>query len=227
MKSIEERLAEVKQKIKEASGNRQNVKLIAVSKTKPVAMISQAFQVGQFRFGENRVQEARDKCQQLPSEIEWHLIGPLQKNKVKYCPSTFSVIHTIHRADIAVALNEKYRSMDKKLEVLIQMNLTGEKTKSGVATVDQLEYLEDKILECDNLLLKGLMTMGDPAASDLENQRNFARLYEINQKEANRLGLQNQMIELSTGMSADYELALREGATYIRIGSAIFGERHV
>ena len=226
MKSIEERLAEVLEQIKTASGNRSNVKLIAVSKTKPVSKILEVFQSGQKRFGENRVQEAREKHSQLPPELDWHLIGPLQKNKAKYCPSIFSTIHTIHRADVASSLNKKCLELGTTLNVLIQMNITGEKTKSGVQTIDELHYLEDQILEMTQLRLTGLMTMGDPNLSDVENRKSFARLYDINIREAQRLGLKNQMVEISTGMSADFEMALEEGATYVRIGSAIFGPRN-
>ena len=225
MDSIKSRLEEVLGRIKDASGNRDNVKLIAVSKTKPVEMILEAFQAGQVRFGENRVQEARDKSPQLPAELDWHLIGPLQKNKAKYCPAIFSTIHTVHRVDVAEELNKRSLAADKTLDVLIQMNLTDEDTKSGIETVDELRQLEDYILGCSNLRLTGLMTMGDPWASESENREVFARLREINEKEAQRLGLQNQMVELSTGMSDDFELALKEGATYVRIGSAIFGSR--
>ncbi len=225
MDSIKSRLEEVLGRIKDASGNRDNVKLIAVSKTKPVAMILEAFQAGQVRFGENRVQEARDKSPQLPAELNWHLIGPLQKNKAKYCPAIFSTIHTVHRIDVAEELNKRSLAADKTLDVLIQMNLTDEDTKSGIETVDELRQLEDYILGCSNLRLTGLMTMGDPWASESENREVFAKLREINEKEAQRLGLQNQMVELSTGMSDDFELALKEGATYVRIGSAIFGSR--
>ncbi len=225
MPTIKDRLEEVLGRIKEAAGNRDNVKLIAVSKTKPVEMILEAFQAGQILFGENKVQEARDKSPQLPPELNWHLIGPLQKNKAKYCPAIFSTIHTVHRADVAQELNKRSLAADKTLDVLIQMNLTEEDTKSGIETVDELRQLEDVIVECSNLRLTGLMTIGDPWASQTENQKVFARLYEINHKEAQRLGLQKQMVELSTGMSDDFELALKEGATYVRIGSAIFGSR--
>ena len=225
MNRIKDNLAEVLQRIQEASAGRDNVKLIAVSKTKPVEMILDAFQAGQVLFGENRVQEARDKHTQLPSEINWHLIGPLQKNKAKYCPEIFSTIHTIHRFDVAEILNEKCRSLDKKMDILIQMNLTDEDSKSGVTSVDELHALADRIMSLDNLRLTGLMTMGDFYASDDENRKLFARLFEINQQEAARLGLKNQMVEISTGMSGDFEQALMEGATYVRIGSAIFGSR--
>jgi hypothetical protein len=225
MDRIKDRLEQVLDRIKQAAGKRDNVKLIAVSKTKPVAMILETFQAGQIRFGENKVQEARDKVPELPTQLDWHLIGPLQKNKAKYCPSLFSTIHTIHRADVAQELNKKCLAAGKTLAVLIQMNLTAEDTKSGVMTIDELRQLEDTILECGNLRLTGLMTMGDPEASPTENQKVFARLYEINQTEAQRLGLQHQMVELSTGMSDDFELAIKEGATYVRIGSAIFGTR--
>jgi pyridoxal phosphate enzyme (YggS family) len=225
MDSLKNRLEDTLGRIKEASGNRDNVKLIAVSKTKPVEMILKAYQAGQLRFGENKVQEARDKSPQLPAELDWHLIGPLQKNKAKYCPTIFSTIHTVHRADVAEELNKRSLAADKTLDVLIQMNLTDEDTKSGIETVDELRQLEDVILECSHLRLTGLMTMGDPWASDSENREVFAKLREINEKEAQRLGMQKQMVELSTGMSDDFELALKEGATYVRIGSAIFGSR--
>jgi len=211
MMSIEERLRLILERIKAASGNRDNVKLIAVSKTKPVQMILEAFEAGQTRFGENKVQEARDKHKEIPENLDWHLIGPLQKNKAKYCPSIFSTIHTIHRPDVALEL---------------QMNLTKEETKSGITTIDDLRRLEDQIMECDHLRLTGLMTISDPVASDAANRKVFARLYEINQQEAQRLDLKEQMVELSTGMSDDFELALKEGATYVRIGSAIFGGRY-
>ena len=225
MIQIEENLTRILEKIKIASGNRSNVKLIAVSKTKPVELILRAFQAGQLTFGENRVQEARDKSRQLPSEIDWHLIGPLQKNKAKYCPSIFSTIHTIHNTDVADVLNQKCLAANRVMTILVQMNLTGEDTKSGVTNLDDLKRLNDHLLTLPGLKLTGLMTIGDPDASNAANQKVFARLHEILIHESSRLGLQTQMTELSVGMSDDYEIALQEGATFIRIGSAIFGER--
>lgn len=225
MIDVRENLAQIIEKIDNACGNRKNVKLIAVSKTKPVELILEAFRAGQTRFGENRVQEAREKSARLPSEIDWHLIGPLQKNKAKYCPSIFSTIHTVHRSDIAHILNQKSQQTGRRLDILIQMNLSGEESKSGVTSVDDLKRLEDDIMECSHLRLVGLMTMGNPNASAAENRKIFGRLNELNRAEARRLGLERQMVELSTGMSSDFELALQEGATYIRIGSAIFGSR--
>lgn len=226
MGSIKQRLESVLERIREASGNRDNVKLIAVSKTKPVEMVLEAFQAGQVRFGENRVQEARDKAPQLPGELDWHLIGPLQKNKAKYCPEIFSTVHTVHREDVAFELDKRYETAGKRLDVLLQMNLTDEDTKSGVTNIDDLRRIEDTVLECKNLRLVGLMTMGGLMSSPSENREVFRKLYEINQKEAQRLQLQHQMVEISMGMSGDFELALKEGATYVRIGSAIFGERN-
>ncbi len=225
MIKVQENLAKIIEKIKFASGGRDNVKLIAVSKSKPVELILKAFESGQIRFGENRVQEARDKSKILPADIDWHLIGALQKNKAKYCPSVFSTIHSLHRQDLAQLLNEKSKQIEKTLDVLIQMNLSGEANKSGLTSIDDLKQLADYVVECSHLRLTGLMTIGDPSCTDAENQKIFAQLYEINQAEAKRLRLEKQMVELSSGMSSDYELALKEGATYIRIGSAIFGSR--
>jgi len=225
MPGIRERLLEVQQRLREAAGHRDDVKLIAVSKTKSAALVLEAFQAGQLRFGENRVQEARDKAPLLPAELDWHLIGPLQLNKAKYCPALFSTIHTLHRIEVATALDRKCRSLDRSLDVLIQMNLTGEETKSGVNNLNELRLLADHLMTLSHLRLTGLMTIGDPEASELETRKIFARLYEINQQEAKRLGLTKQMVELSMGMSDDFEWALQEGATYLRIGSAIFGTR--
>jgi pyridoxal phosphate enzyme (YggS family) len=226
MGNIAENLERVLEKIKAAAGDRKDVKLIAVSKTKPLEDILKAFHAGQLLFGENRVQEARDKKEQLPSTVDLHLIGPLQKNKAKYCPAIFSTIHTLHRADVASILNKKCLEADIELDVLLQMNLTGEDTKSGLTSVDELKRLGDFVLECRALRLKGLMTIGDPTASERDNRAVFARLWELNRQEAVRLGLQKQMVELSTGMSSDYELAIKEGATYVRVGTAIFGQRN-
>ena len=226
MENVRKNLAQIIERIDRAAENRKNVKLIAVSKTKPVELILEAFEAGQTRFGENRVQEAREKSKHLSADIDWHLIGPLQKNKAKYCPAIFSTIHSLHRADVARLLNEKSRQTGRCLDVLIQMNLSGEPSKSGLSSVEDLQRLEDYIMECSHLRLTGLMTMGDPNASAAQNRRIFARLYEINHSEAKRLGLERQMVEISSGMSADFELALKEGATYIRIGSAIFGSRY-
>ena len=222
---IEENLAQILESIRQASDNRKDVKLIAVSKTKPVELILRAFKAGQISFGENRVQEARAKSPQLPETVDWHLIGPLQKNKAKYCPSIFSTIHTLHNLEVAQLLSKKCQEKNSYLNVLIQMNLSGEETKSGLRTHDELKQLADQIIELPNIKLTGLMTIGDPGLNDLGNQKIFARLRELLNSESARLGLKDQIVELSAGMTSDYQLALKEGATLIRVGSAIFGER--
>ena len=222
---IEENLAQILESIRQASDNRKDVKLIAVSKTKPVELILRAFKAGQISFGENRVQEARAKSPQLPETVDWHLIGPLQKNKAKYCPSIFSTIHTLHNLEVAQLLSKKCQEKNSYLNVLIQMNLSGEETKSGLRTHDELKQLADQIIELPNIKLTGLMTIGDPGLNDLGNQKIFARLRELLISESVRLDLKDQMVELSAGMTSDYQLALKEGATLIRVGSAIFGER--
>jgi PLP dependent protein len=222
---IEENLAQIIENIRLASDNRDNVKLIAVSKTKPVELILRAFNAGQKSFGENRVQEARTKLPQLPESIDYHLIGPLQKNKAKYCPSLFSTIHTIHNLEVAQLLSKKCQDKDSFLNVLIQMNLSGEASKSGLRTHDELKQLADQLVELPNIKLIGLMTIGDPNVNDAGNQKIFANLHELLISEAARLDIEDQMVELSAGMTSDYHLALKEGATLIRVGSAIFGER--
>lgn len=222
---VQDQLLEVQDRIQRASMGRNNVTLIAVSKTKPSDLIKELFDAGHLKFGENRVQEARNKAAILPDAIDWHLIGPLQNNKAKYCPSIFSTIHTIHRVDTALLLNQKCAVKNKIINVLVQMNLTSEATKSGVQSLDQLRILTDELITLDHLRLTGMMTMGDPSGSDFENQKVFEKLRQINENEADRLGLKEQMKELSMGMTNDFELALKEGATMIRVGSAIFGNR--
>ena len=161
----------------------------------------------------------------MPQDIQWHFIGVLQTNKIKYCPSLFHTIHTIHRIDIAEKLNKKCEETDTYMNILIQMNLTVERTKSGLHSEEELQMFSDTLLSLSRLRLKGLMTIPDPNFSAKETQSLYAKLYEMNGKEAKRLGLEKQMVELSMGMSNDFEDALAEGATYLRIGTEIFGPR--
>ena len=224
MSTFADRLEIVKTQIRAASPFPEKVTLISVSKTKPMEALLEAYSSGVRVFGENRVQEARDKRPQLPEDAEIHLIGPLQKNKSKYCPDLFSWVHTIHRLDVAEELNLKCEKKNKVINILVQMNLTGEETKSGLRTTDELQTLNDQLVGLPNLKIRGLMTMGDPALSPEGNRVYFSQLREIQQAEQKRMNL-GDYDQLSMGMSGDFEEALKEGATMIRVGSALFGSR--
>lgn len=203
----------------------QKVRLVAVSKMQPTSSILNAYAAGQRLFGENRVQEALQKQSVCPKDIEWHLVGPLQSNKVKFCPQLFDTIHSLDRLDIAESLNHHCIKQQKKLKVLIQMNLTKEPTKSGLQTENELKILAEKVLELKQLKLVGLMTIPDPKFSQTAVKAVYQNLYQLNQKIAQALNIEPQMTELSMGMSMDYELAIEAGATLVRVGSQIFGMR--
>jgi pyridoxal phosphate enzyme (YggS family) len=202
------------------------VKLIAVTKAVGAETIKDAIDAGLRIFGENRVQEARDKISNLKFEIsnsnvQWHLIGHLQKNKAKYAVQLFDLIHTVDSGELAEELNKQAEKIGKIQRVLVQVKLSEEETKHG-ASEDELIPLLEKISSLNNLKLEGLMTM-PPYFEDAEKARPyFRRLREIRDN-AEEKGF--KLPELSMGMSNDFEVAIEEGATMVRIGTAIFGER--
>ena len=223
---IGEKLEEVLDRIKSVSIASQNVRLIAVTKTKPLTMLLEAYAFGQKLFGENKVQEALAKSPSLPSDAELHLIGSLQSNKAKHCPGVFTTIHTLHKKDLAEKLNRNCEVSNKTLKVLIQMNLSSEASKSGLTTYKALLSLAEFVLQKSNLRLVGLMTIPDPTFSPAKTQKIYAELFEMNLKIAAQLGVKDQMLELSMGISKDFEMAIQEGATFVRVGSSIFGPRN-
>jgi len=224
MPGIGANLEAVQNRIQQACDHRPGITLISVSKTKPIQDLMEAYQAGVRIFGENRVQEARDKRPQLPDDAEIHLIGPLQKNKAKYCPGLFTWIHSIHRLDVALELEKRCAQKGSQIQILIQMNLSGEESKSGLTGQAELQELSDQLIELPHLKLRGLMTMGDPNLSPEENRPLFRGLKELLLQEQARL-MDDDFDQLSMGMSGDFEAALKEGATMIRVGSAIFGRR--
>ncbi len=202
------------------------VRLVAVTKTVDAETIKEAVDAGLRCFGENRVQEAREKISNLKSQIsnsriEWHLIGHLQKNKSKYAVQLFDLIHTVDSIDLAEELNRQAEKAGKIQRILVQVKLSEEETKHGVSEKELMPLLE-KIKGLRNLKLEGLMTM-PPYFEDAEKARPyFKRLREI-RDEAERCGF--KLPELSMGMSDDFEVAIEEGSTMVRIGTAIFGGR--
>jgi len=219
MKAIADNLQAVRERIgraaKAARRDAGAVALLAVSKTHPAASIAEAHDAGQQAFGENYVQEAVEKMAALP-ELEWHLIGPLQSNKTKLVAERFQWVHTIDREKIARRLSEQRPDGLAPLNVLIQVNASGEGTKSGVAFAD-LPALGRIVAALPHLRLRGLMAIPEPGAPR-ERYAEVARAYEALKREL-------PVDTLSMGMSDDLEVAIEEGATMVRIGTAIFGQR--
>lgn len=223
--SISANLAQIHQKIQQISNQcqRDNVRLLAVSKTKPVAAIQEAIEAGQFAFGENYVQEAVEKIEFFANraDLEWHFIGPLQSNKTKLVATHFDWIQTVDRLKIAERLNEQ-RPVDKApLNVLIQINISDENSKSGIQPEEMLP-LAQAISQLPNLKLRGLMAIPKPE-SEPEQQKIALRKM---QALFNRLQAEFDGIDtLSMGMSDDMQSAIECGSTMVRIGTAIFGAR--
>lgn len=202
-----------------ANRNTDEVTLLAVSKTKPIDMLEQAYDAGQRNFGENYVQEAVEKITALQNktDITWHFIGPIQTNKTKLIASHFSWVHSIDRVKVAKRLNEHRSGQDTSLNICLQVNISGELSKSGVLPQELPELLA-VIETCDNLCLRGLMAIPEKNAS----QASFIEMQNL------FLKLKKQypsMDTLSMGMSADLQLAINAGSTMVRVGSAIFGAR--
>ncbi len=226
MNVIEERLALVQARIRTAEQQYErrpgSVRLLAVSKTQPADAVRALADAGQPAFGENYVQEALDKIDALADlELEWHFIGPLQSNKTKLVAGNFDWVHSVDRLKIARRLSE-HRSKDRApLNICIQVNVSGEASKAGCAP-SEAAALADAIRELPGLALRGLMAIPAPAQS-LEAQRKpLARLRVLKEEiEAGGIPLDT----LSMGMSADLEAAVAEGATLVRIGTALFGPR--
>ena len=228
--SLKERLTELSTELAElatqAGRSPEEIKLIAVSKTHPSEIIAEAFQAGQVRFGENRVQEASEKIERLQNPgIEWHLIGHLQKNKARFCPGRFDWIHSVHSQELLELLEKQCALQSQPIQILLQANLSQEDSKSGVSDYDNLCRLLEKTQGCQWLRCRGLMTMA--AATDDANKirKTFSQLRTWLEKLRNEFTL-TTFTELSMGMSSDYRIAIAEGATMVRLGTALFGERN-
>jgi pyridoxal phosphate enzyme (YggS family) len=204
----------------------QGIKLVAVSKTVDVALIRQAVDCGQTSFGENYLQEAAGKIPLLTSSTTWHLIGHLQSNKARLAVELFDVIQTVDRWKLAKALDTHSKKLNKKLPVLIQVNTGREKQKSGVPS-EMAEGLLRQIAQETDLDVRGLMTI-PPFFSDPEKSRPyFKELFHLAKRlAALNLFADNTNVELSMGMSDDYPIAIEEGATIVRVGTALFGARN-
>ena len=225
---IAENLKTVKDKIAQAAlragRNPQDVQLVAVSKTVSGEPIKQAIEAGVTILGESYIQEARKKIGELGKAVRWDFIGHLQSNKVSYAIDLFEVIHSIDRLSLAQALSTRAAKKRKTLRVLVQVNISGEGAKSGIDT-GRVNALVSHIASLPNLTLEGLMTM-PPYFTDPEKARPyFVALRKLRDTLMAEQGNRIDLKELSMGMSGDFEVAVEEGATLVRVGTAIFGER--
>jgi len=225
--SVRERVAQVLERIAQAaqrSGRKeQEIRLIAVGKTQPVEAIGEAMEAGLSVFGENYVQEAETKIRTYPN-AEWHMIGNLQRNKVKKAVSLFSWIQTVDSLGILAEISRRAVEAGKVVPILLEVNLAGEGSKAGVAP-EEVPVLVDAATGLPGVALKGLMAI-PPWTDDPEETRPyFVRLREMFSACVSRGGAGAGMTELSMGMSGDFEAAIEEGATMVRVGTAIFGSR--
>jgi len=210
----------------ERSGrNPADIQLMAVSKTVPPERICEALDAGITWFGENYVQEAREKIPAIDQNASWHMIGHLQTNKVKYVVHLFHWIHSVDRLELAKELDKRAAQNQRTLKVLIEVNVSGEASKNGMEPSRVLEFVR-QISVLPNLSVQGLMTM-PPYSDNPEDARPFfIALRRLRDEIASENIPGVQMKELSMGMTDDFEVAIEEGATIIRVGRAIFGERH-
>jgi len=200
------------------------IKLICVSKTKPSEYISEAYACGERNFGENYVQELVAKHEELPKDIIWHMIGPLQSNKVKKAVSCASLIHAVPSVEIAEKIGKEAVKLGKTQDVLIEINVGAEESKHGITPAELIGTLE-KIHGFEGVNVKGLMCI-PPYALDPEETRPYFKEMVKLKNEANEAFPEHLLSELSMGMSGDFEAAIEEGATFVRVGTAIFGERN-
>ncbi len=230
MSSLAERLDAVLQRVHEAaecSGrDPDSIRLVAASKGQAPAALSELVNRGHWRFGENRVQEGLPKIEAVADpRVEWHFLGPLQRNKARFLPGRFHWLHSLDHLAVAEALARHISAPGQELRVLVEVNVTGDPRKHGLSPAQLFPFLEAYCARSwPGLILSGLMTIGPKDAPPAAIQRCFAGLRGLSEGARDRFGLRS-FAELSMGMSDDYPLAIAEGATIVRVGRALFGER--
>ncbi len=200
------------------------VKLIAVSKTKPLSMLEEAYTDGCRDFGENKVQELVDKYEAMPKDIRWHMIGHLQRNKVKYIVDKVFLIHSVDSLRLAQEIEKEAAKKGVSVNILVEVNVAEEESKFGTTASETVSLVEE-IAKLPHIRIKGLMTIAPYVEDSEENRRYFAKLKQIYVDIIHKNIDNVFMEELSMGMTGDYEIAILEGATYVRVGTGIFGER--
>ncbi len=219
LRAVRER---IEQACRRAERDPESVRLVAVSKTFPAERVRELLRYKQRLFGANRVQEALAKIPAVGTGAVWHLIGPLQRNKARHAVGAFELIHGVDSLKLAAELDRRAAAAGVRQRILIQLNLADESTKSGVGETELWPLLHG-VAEMRHLDLQGLMTIPPPVDRAEESRPWFVRLRELRDRAARRLG--RALPELSMGMTDDFEVAVEEGATLVRVGRAIFGER--
>lgn len=226
---ITENLEQVRKNIDEAcrmaGRDPKEVTLIAVSKTKPVSMLKEAYDAGARCFGENKVQEIMDKHPQLHEDIQWHMIGHLQRNKVKYIVDKVSMIHSVDSLRLAQTIEQEAAKHNVCVPVLLEVNVAQEESKFGLK-MDEVLPLIETIADFPHIKVQGLMTIA-PYVENAEDNRDFFRQLKKLSVDIEAKNINNvSMSVLSMGMTGDYQVAVQEGATMVRVGTGIFGERN-
>ena len=223
---IKENLKTINDKIEEytlaAGRKKSDVNLLAVSKTYPNEAIMEAYECGQRMFGENKVQELEKKVPALPDDIEWHLIGHLQSNKVAKAVELAEYIHSVDSVKLINKIERFAVDKNKKPKILLEVNISGEESKFGAGSAD-VEKMVEAVLECENIKLVGLMTMAPFNVDENILQLVFSSLRKLRDSFEEKYNI--KLPELSMGMTSDYDTAIEEGSTIVRIGTAIFGKR--
>ncbi|MBR4608257.1 MAG: YggS family pyridoxal phosphate-dependent enzyme [Lachnospiraceae bacterium] len=226
---IFENMVKVRNKISAAcqrAGRAENtVTLIAVSKTKPLEDLKEAYAAGARDFGENKVQELVDKMPNMPGDVRWHMIGHLQRNKVKYIVGKVYMIHGVDSLRLAEEISHEAVKQGVRVKILMEVNVAGEESKFGISP-KEAPTLAEQISKLPGISLEGLMTIAPYVTDSEENREIFAKLRQL-AVDISRKNIDNvTMNVLSMGMTGDYEVAVEEGATYVRVGTGIFGERN-
>jgi hypothetical protein len=201
--------------------------LIAVSKTKPIELIEEAYQSGHRIFGENKAQELAEKYEALPKDIEWHMIGHMQTNKVKYIAPFVSLIHGVDSFKLLKVINKEGEKCNRKIDCLLQFHIAKEETKFGLDLSEAIEFIKsEEFLNLKNVTVCGVMGMATYTENEATIRSEFKELVHIFNELKQTYFPQNVFNEISMGMSGDYKIAIQEGATMVRIGSLLFGERN-
>ena len=217
--------SDINESLKNAGRQMGEANLIAVSKTKPIELLKEAYDASMRDFGENKVQELVEKYDLLPKDIRWHLIGHLQTNKVKYIVDKVFLIHSVDSLKLAKEISKEALKKNTNVNVLIEVNVADEDSKFGVS-VDETESLIREISALPAITVKGLMTVAPYVENAEENRPVFKKLKQLF-VDIKAKNIDNVFMEImSMGMSGDYEVAVEEGATYVRVGTKIFGERN-
>ncbi len=225
---IRENIEEVKEKIRlacvKSERDMNDVTLIAVSKTKPLPMLQEAYECGIRDFGENKVQELMEKIPAMPDDIRWHMIGHLQRNKVKYIVDKVYLIHSVDSLRLAEEISKEACKKNVCVNILVEVNVAEEDTKFGTTCEDAIALVEN-ISRLPNIKIHGLMTIAPNVENEEENRIYFNRLKQLS-VDIRSKNIDNVYMDvLSMGMTGDYQIAVEEGSTYVRVGTGIFGSR--